>query len=457
MVIFRRYLWHSRYPSSSDDRCFLAPKRVKSLLHLLMTFVSQCCLVFAFFKACQDYRSDTPTRASFVEHRLLCSRTYIYRLIHTTMPLHLRSMARTRQAVHHPHEARFRDLNLPTPELLANTSIADNAHFTQAPPIILTDEEVEQRRRERFLRLIDMAQERYEYTQARRRLQAQRLRHLRDTASKAEDRLEAHRHLTRDLGTELTSRLQQWEKYDNATYDAFIKHFQNVTLATTCMARRYQIVSWFIKDVPRNINRQIERLGRHYSKMAYLVYKVRQANIPLGWAETWHCGQCKLLEDETWSALQHSRGGFGYEEVDMTNGFADYQGRGESVEKVVHLFANFEVRKLRIDHAYREYEPTTHGDLPIDALMERMLEFMGKAMKALRTMLTAAKSGEGGDGAKNVIRVGLRCLKRMEEFEVGLATEMSAMEIDGVPMLTSGDEQESDEAQGSSEIGGSSG
>jgi len=404
-----------------------------------------------FPKQSEQFLQDTP-RQRLAQHANFLIRIQIGRTIDIIMSEPRRAMARTRQPLRAPPEASFPDLNLPTPELLGNASIADTLRVPQAPPTIVSDEQAKSHRRELFLLSVERAQYRYEYAQERQRAQTERLHQLRETSMKAEDRLEAHNRLTHDLSTELIARLQKWEKDDKPTYDAFINHFLNATLATDCMARRYQIVSWFIKDIPRNVSRQIERLTRHYSKTACLVYRLRLANIPLGWDDRWHCEVCKRREDHTWSALQHTRGGFGYEEEELTNGFSDCQGGGEGVERVVHLFVNFEVRKLRMDHAARKIEPTSNGDLPIDRLMDRMADFLVGAMKALRAMLTAAKAGEGGGQAQAVIRMGLGCLKRMEEFEIGLVEEMSSMEIDGVPMTDSEDEKENVEPQGESEI-----
>lgn len=255
---------------------------------------------------------------------------------------------------------------------IQNTSLEDPPSLsTGSPPGMCAERRELQARQEREATRAQriMAEAQTMTLQARER---RLLQQLDANLDEREDALLEHRNSGQEqsLLNELHSREQMFRASNSAAFaewDAFVNIARN---CTSSKSRQYQITQWYTGDVPSRVRRQLRRVEAYYTREAILQDRVRRAEEEN--ARERLTQNERQRNDDVWAATQ--RMVFGYDAEDSTNGFNDYVSKGDGLEITRHLAANFEARKVRLQHA-------SAADSAL--LSERMLRFVRSAVGVL--------------------------------------------------------------------------
>jgi len=114
----------------------------------------------------------------------------------------------------------------------------------------------------------------------------------------------------------LQTKLDAWKAVNQATYHGFAEHCSYATIATDCMARRYQIALWrlwFTDGMPAPVRSALRRVARQHNTAALILCKMRKIDRSIDWDGGWDSEAEKWREDRAWTALQCKKAYLGYE------------------------------------------------------------------------------------------------------------------------------------------------
>lgn len=129
------------------------------------------------------------------------------------------------------------------------------------------------------------------------------------------------------------------------------RHMEMAALASPVEVRRWDIIRWFkIGKEPSELSRSIDVMADYCHTEAKLQITLHSAEIRASGLDHSGCGPTDACAME-YKFERRTREHFGFESKIRTDGFGDYTHTITTLDDVVHLRANLEVRKVRMAHA----------------------------------------------------------------------------------------------------------
>lgn len=172
----------------------------------------------------------------------------------------------------------------------------------------------------------------------------------------------------------LDTSLERWRQADSASHARFQEHSLWASAATTAKTRRVDMMQWFVRDVPSDVEVTLEGLAQAYFGVARCRFDLEHEEIRAGSRPD--CDGDHDDDDEYYALNPGIVGPLGQTSEEYPNGFQDYVPKHNGWKLLLHLIGNLKVRVIRMVHASKHVW---------QILDPRMQKFMDKLTKTLYT------------------------------------------------------------------------